>query len=335
MRSRAALRVLAEVSESQWGMVTTSQARARGVSHMSLTRLTASGDLVRLAHGVYRDAGTPSSEHEELRAAWLGTDPAKLAYERLREHPKSAVVAGESACKLHDIGDLRAMKSEFATHTRRQTQRSDVHYRTRPLPEQDITVRHGLPVTTRERTVADLVEDRHDLSIVGDVLRDAARQSRLDVDRLAELLSPLAERNGLLKGDGDALLEELLEIAGIDLGSLARQLSANRDLSALVTARYLDSLPKIDPAPLAAALDTLAKYASDALPTDIARRELAKVTEALSTMALPMPDLRALNTAITSFQAGARAQLAEQLSAIDWTAIAEATQPSRAKELES
>jgi len=55
------------------------------------------------------------------------------------------------------------MKSEFTTPTRKQTERADVRYRTRALPEQDITVREGLPATIWERTIADLVEDRHDL----------------------------------------------------------------------------------------------------------------------------------------------------------------------------
>ncbi|PWC05137.1 type IV toxin-antitoxin system AbiEi family antitoxin domain-containing protein [Agromyces badenianii] len=246
MKSREALRVLAEVTESQWGMVTSAQASARGVSHMNLTRLTESGDLVRLSHGVYKDAGAPGGQHEELRAAWLATEPAKLAYERLGERPGSAVVSGESAARLHGIGDLRAMKSEFTTPTRKQTQRADVRYRTRALPDQDVTVREGLPTTTRERTIADLVEDRHDFSIVGDALRDAARQSLLDVDRLTELLSPLAERNRHRKGDGDALLEELLRVAGIDQDNIAKQIASIPSLGGLVAAQYLASLPRVD-----------------------------------------------------------------------------------------
>ncbi len=225
MKTREALRALAEVTESQWGMVTSSQALACGVSHMNLTRLTDSGDLVRVYQGVYQDAGAPSAMHQNLRAAWLATDPSKLAYERLRERPATAVVSGESAAKLHNISDLPAAKAEFTTPRRKQTQRPDVHYRTRQLPEQDVTVRDGLPVTTRERTIADLVADRHDLSIVGDALRDAARQSQLDTERLIALLDPLAARNGHHKGDGRALYEELLQLAGLDPASLAKQLA--------------------------------------------------------------------------------------------------------------
>lgn len=254
--------MLAEVSESQWGMVTAAQASARGVSHMNLTRLTESGDLVRLSHGVYRDAGAPGGQHEELHAAWLATEPTKLAYERLDERPWSAVVSGESAARLHGIGDLRAMKSEFTTPTRKQTQRADVRYRTRVLPEQDVTVREGLPTTTRERTIADLVEDRHDFSIVGNALRDAARQSLLDVDRLTELLSPLAERNGHRKGDGDALLEELMRVAGLDQENIAKQIASIPSLGGLVAARYLENLPTID---------TTSRLAAKITPPDEAR----------------------------------------------------------------
>ena len=63
MKSRVALQQLAEVTESQWGMVTTAQARAQGIDHMTLKRLNDDGHLIRLIHGVYRSAGAPSAEH--------------------------------------------------------------------------------------------------------------------------------------------------------------------------------------------------------------------------------------------------------------------------------
>lgn len=107
-------------------MVTSAQATARGVNHMNLTRLTESGDLVRLSHGVYKDAGAPGGEFDELRAAWLASEPTRLAWDRLREKPGNVVVTGESAATLHGIGNLRAMRSEFITSSRRQTQRPDV-----------------------------------------------------------------------------------------------------------------------------------------------------------------------------------------------------------------
>lgn len=277
MKSREALKVLAEVSESQWGMVTSAQANARGVSHMNLTRLTESGDLIRLTHGVYRDAGAPGGEHDELRSAWLAAEPTRLASDRLQEKPGTVIVSGESAATVHGIGNLRAMRSEFTTPSRKQTQRPDVHYRTRILTSDDVTVREGLPVTTPERTIADLVEQRTQLDHVGDVLRDAARKSRLDTDRLSELLSPLAERNGHPKGDGSALLEELLETARIDLHSLSQQIVSMPDLGALIARDYL------------ATIDTSKLFDSPALRSvlEAQTHQYAKLADVLSKAVMP------------------------------------------------
>ena len=234
MKSRVALQQLAEVTESQWGMVTTAQARVQGIDHMTLKRLNDDGYLIRLIHGVYRSAGAPSAEHEELRAAWLAAEPRRLALERLHDNRPGIVVSGESAARLHGIGDLWATRSEFTSPTRRQSQRLDVRYRTRNLPREDVTVRDGLPTTTRERTIADLIEDRQDLSTVADALRDATRQSSLDTERLTELLAPLARRNGCAAGDGAALLEKLSRSAGIDEDSWVRRIAENGPLMAKI-----------------------------------------------------------------------------------------------------
>lgn len=277
MKSRDALKILAEVSESQWGMVTSAQANARGVSHMNLTRLAESGDLIRLSHGVYKDAGAPGGEHDELRSAWLASEPARLAWDRLQEKPGKVIVSGESAAALHGIGNLRAMRSEFTTSARKQTQRADVHYRTRALTSDDVTVRDGLPVTTLERTIADLVEQRTQLDHVGDALRDAARKTRLDTDRLTELLSPLAERSGHAKGDGAALLDDLLETARIDLQSLSKQIVKIPDLGALVARDFL------------ATIDTSAIFDSPAIRSvfEAQTQQYAKLAESLSKVVMP------------------------------------------------
>lgn len=193
---------------------------------MNLVRLEQSGDLIRVAHGIYRDAGAPADEHEQIRAAWLAADPTKLAHERLDDDPISAVVSGRSAAALHGIGDLPAEVHELTTPTRKQTQRDDLRYRIRVLPSQDIAVRGGLPLTTRERTIADLVEEREDLSLVADVLRDAARQSTLDTGHLVALLSLLAARNGHPRGDGDSLLRQLLDTAGLGVDDMVRTVTS-------------------------------------------------------------------------------------------------------------
>lgn len=239
MRSADALRLLAELSAPQWGMVTTAQAATLGVKRLDLSRLFEAGHLERLAYGVYRDAGAPSAEFEGLRAAWLAADPSRNAEQRLRDLPGGAVVMGESAASLHGVGDLPADRHELSSPVRRQSQRPEVSYRRRRLEPGDVTIAHGLPVTTIERTVTDLIEARTDLSLVADVLRDAAQARRLDTNRLTELLGPLAARNGLRKGDGAAVLGRLTALAGLDTPSLAEEISTSETVSALVAANSL------------------------------------------------------------------------------------------------
>ena len=80
-------------------------------------------------------------------------------------------------------------------------------------------------MTSIERTVADLVGDVGDLSLVGDVLADATRGDRVvDLERLAQLLAPYAARYGHARGDGSALVEQLRRSAGIDDVAVVRAL---------------------------------------------------------------------------------------------------------------
>jgi hypothetical protein len=246
MKSMEALRVLAELTSYQWGMVTSAQASMRGVTRLDLSRLADSGHLVRLAHGVYMDAGAPGDEFDDLRAAWLSTEPKRLGEVRIKDRADGVVIAGESATRLHRIGDFRARQHDFVSPVRRQSQRREFRYRQRALDPRDVTLVEGLPVMTIERTIADLVEDLKDLSLVADVLRDASGERILDLDRLRELLAPLAERNGFRKGDGHALLNRLMEIAGIGIETLAQRVAADPSLGAHVAAGFVAHLSKTD-----------------------------------------------------------------------------------------
>lgn len=236
MKQGEALLALDELVAAQWGLVTSAQARAASVPAMTLSRLVKGGHLVHVAHGVYRDGGASAPEHEELRAAWLATEPADPAWRRLQNRPWGAVVSGASAAVVHGIGDFRPVAMELTVAGRKQTQRRDLRYRCRELPAQDVTLRDGLPVTTRERTIADLVEAREDLSTVADALRDAVRRSELDTERLTQLLAPLAARNGHAAGDGEGLLDDLLSLAGLDLETTAAEIAAVPTLGNMVIA---------------------------------------------------------------------------------------------------
>lgn len=234
MKATSALRRLGEITESQWGMVTTAQACRHGINRMQLSRLADDGHLQRLGHGVYRDAGTPPDRLESLKVAWLSINPSLIADERLQATPLDAVVSGRTASHLLGLGDLVPEPYHFTVPTRRQTQRSELAFRTKQLPPQSLTLREGLPVTTPEQTIADLVDEGMDKSLVADVFADAAS---LDTGILTTLLAPLAKRNGFTAGDGASLYSELERLARRDVDSLAKVV-ANTQLAQKILQEY-------------------------------------------------------------------------------------------------
>ncbi|MFT8592035.1 MAG: type IV toxin-antitoxin system AbiEi family antitoxin domain-containing protein [Bifidobacterium sp.] len=203
---------LASLTAGQWGLVTTAQAKVLGVSRLDLSRMERDGVIERLAQGVYRDAGVPSDGFEGIRAAWLSIDPKRTAEERLRKVPDEAVVCLESAAWMLGVGDFVPEPYRFSTPRRRQTQRPDLRLRTRRYPSRSVQIISGLPVTTFEQTVADLVEGGTDVSLIQDMLLEEfmRRSGKLDRKQLARLLAPLAKRHGFAPEDGKAMVAELI-----------------------------------------------------------------------------------------------------------------------------
>lgn len=59
------------------GLFTSAQAKALGVERYTLSRLEGLGNIERLAKGVYRMGGSPSTREEGVLAAWLSIDPGR------------------------------------------------------------------------------------------------------------------------------------------------------------------------------------------------------------------------------------------------------------------
>lgn len=139
------------IAESQAGYFTTKQAAAAGVSRQLLSHHARNGgSVIRARRGLYRLRDFPASQREHLVAEWLNTGL-----------PIDAVLSHESAAELHDLTDLIPSKVHMTAsrrHTGRRTPGSvRLHFDTDGVPTHERTERSGLPLTTVERTVVDLL----------------------------------------------------------------------------------------------------------------------------------------------------------------------------------
>jgi hypothetical protein len=212
-RRPEAVRVLEEYAAAQHGYVTRAQAARVRVGDVLLLRLVADGYLERWEHGIYRFRGSPDLLWAGVWVAWLRLDPEHDAVERAR-HP-TEIARGPTAASVYAIGDLQPEPYEFWTVSRRRVRRPEVRLRTGRLPDEDIAVVEGLPVTTPERTVADMVADGYDLGHVRDTIRDGIHGRLLDRSGLPERLGTvltraLPQRRRAL---ATRLAEELVETA--------------------------------------------------------------------------------------------------------------------------
>lgn len=210
------MELLSAYTADQWGLVTTAQARKVGVDSVTLLRLGEAGFLEHVRRGVHAATAAGESAHEAERAAWLLLNPAVPAWERPKLDVDGGVISHRSAALLHGIGDLVAERVEITVPRRRTTRDPDTRLRVGRLPDDDVTLVDGLPVTTVERTVLDLIADHVDGGHAGQVIHQAARRGLLDLDRLAPRLGDYCRRYGVRGRDGHALIDNLLEQAGID-----------------------------------------------------------------------------------------------------------------------
>jgi hypothetical protein len=225
MDSRAALIAIARYARGQWGMVTSAQAVAAGVSYMQIKRMTEAGLLEKAGSGVYVMIGgqAAAERNQEHKVAWLRLDPTVPGWERPLLGPNSAVISHSSAAVLLRLGDLVVRDVEFTTTRRRTSRDPAVKLHQATLASYEVTWADGLPVTTATRTLVDLLADGIAASHAGSFLAEALDRRMLNVDHVIQEVAPHARRYGCPDGDGQALVETLLSQVSTPASSWDRE----------------------------------------------------------------------------------------------------------------
>jgi len=214
MRSTTTFAQIAEFAEEQWGLVTRRQLEDVAIPATTLDRLTAPNSVLeRVAYGVYKLMGSPTTDHIELRAAWLQLAPGVPVWERTSAQ---GVVSHRSAAALYGVGDLPADRHEFTMGQRKQSRRQDVRFHRRHLANAEWIQLRGLPATRPARVVSDLLYDHEDPGSVAQIIADSIRPVYDYPGAFAMSLAPHAARFGLRKDDGLSLLGWLLDLVEDD-----------------------------------------------------------------------------------------------------------------------
>lgn len=210
------LSTISDLAAAQWGLLTTKQAVAQGVTRMQLVRLVNAGLLDRVDQGIYAMVSS-TDEFQAVHAAWLSLDPEYTVEQRINKNREAVVASHTSAAALHGMGDLLHDVPELNTIERKQTVRA-IRLHRLPLTPEDVVLIDALPTTTAERTIADLIRSGHDLTHVANAIKDGHRSGVLDLEKLRDKLGTVAHRT--VYGDGNELLESLLDLVGLSTAAL-------------------------------------------------------------------------------------------------------------------
>jgi hypothetical protein len=316
MKRAEALAILGGLATDQYGLITTALAKTHGVDGVTLLRLCDANLLENVGRGVYLLHGAVRPSHLEIRVAWLRLDPARPAWERDGRGKKDGVVSHRSACLLHELGDIPAPKVELTVPGRLTTREPwvDLHRHPGPLDPDEIVVVDGLPVTSTERTIVDLLQDGADAGHIGGVVVDAEHRGLVDLDALAVRVERFADHYAVPGGSGRELLSALAAAAGQQLNRDAAIEVLTEWAAARAAAGYGDAVRQLlQVNPEAVSWPQTVDLNSIVGATEIAKSlhnpVMAETAAALQDLLDALPTMTFPNEAVAAFQ-----RIADELS---------------------
>jgi predicted transcriptional regulator of viral defense system len=146
-----ALDRLFQLAEDQSGYFTARQAAEAGVSRSLLSHHARDGgQVIRVERGLYRLRNFPASLREDVVARWLKAG-----------QPIDAVISHESAAELHNLTDIIPRALHLTVQRRYRGWRAPpgvrFHLTETEVPAKERVQIDGLPATSVERTIVDLL----------------------------------------------------------------------------------------------------------------------------------------------------------------------------------
>ena len=184
-------RRLRDASRSQFGLATTEQAAAVGITLDELVDAVAADTVWVAGPNLWALDNADKHMFEDWAATWMSMNPDVPVPDR-RRNP-DIVISHEAAAVIRDLGTVNAYVLTVTTATRPPVVPPKVEvYLADPGGEgTDWTIVDGLPVATPARILADLAaEENIDGSHLGTVVEDIIDQELLPVSRVAQILQP-------------------------------------------------------------------------------------------------------------------------------------------------
>jgi predicted transcriptional regulator of viral defense system len=170
------------LAEEHDGLLASKDARALGIQDSVLVRLAQRGRLERMSRGVYRIAHFPADRLAQYREAVL--------WAQASQGPERIALSHETALLLYGISDVNPARVNLTVpmlaRLRREHPEWIVIHRA-DLTPQEIIQHEGMPVTSVERSVMDVLSATHWTDIARQAIADALREGRLNAAQASGL----------------------------------------------------------------------------------------------------------------------------------------------------
>lgn len=168
---RSRFEELAALAEDNDGLVTSEQARAEGFTDSVLARLVQRKRIERIARGVYRVPYVSPGQFSQYREA--------VFWAKASRGPDPVAISHETALAVYGISDVNPALIHLTVpgtaRLRRRTPKGVVVHHG-DLSSADISIQEGIPLTTIDRTITDLLQSGGRTDLLKQAVSDARRE---------------------------------------------------------------------------------------------------------------------------------------------------------------